>query len=200
MELSVSKNQEVMNLLLVPVLIAVLLVFWGISIYNRLVRNRTMMQEGFSGIDVQLKKRHDLIPNLVNTVKGYATHEQETLQQVLEARARAMSGGSSSAMDVSGTAAAQNALTGALGKLFALAENYPNLKADANFRQLQAELSAIESDLEKARRYYNATVRDNNIAVESFPSNIVASMGGFFKGDFFELENLGERSVPEVKF
>ena len=158
------------------------------------------MEEGFSGMDVQLKKRHDLIPNLVNTVKGYATHEQETFERVMEARSKAMSGMTVTPDNADALADSQNQLTAAIGRLFAVAENYPELKADANFRELQTQLSEIEGDIEKARRYYNATVRDNNIAVESFPSNIIANMGGFRHGVFFEMEDPGERAVPEVKF
>lgn len=185
---------------LIFVLILVLLVFWGISIYNRLVKNRNMMEEAFSGMDVQLKKRHDLIPNLVNTVKGYATHEQETFEKVMAARSQAMSGMGRDPQTVEQAAASQNQLTSALGRLFAVAENYPELKADANFRELQNQLSAIEGDIEKSRRYYNATVRDNNIAVESFPSSIIAGMGGFQHGVFFEMEDPTNRELPEVKF
>lgn len=179
--------------------IVVIIGFYGISVYNKLVRMRTMMQEGFSGIDVQLKKRYDLIPNLVNTVKGYARHEQDTFERVMQARAKAMSGTSGNS-DINTVAASQNELTGAIGRLFAVAENYPELKADSNFRQLQNELSAIEGDIEKSRRYYNATVRDNNIAVESFPANIIANMSGFTKGQFFELDNTTERATPTVSF
>jgi LemA protein len=175
-----------------------LLAIYGIAIYNRLVRFKNMMEEGYSGIDVQLKKRYDLIPNLVNTVKGYASHEQQTFERVMEARAKAMSGGASG--NIQEVASAQSELGSAMGRLFAVAENYPQLKADANFRQLQTELSAIEGDLEKARRYYNATVRDNNIAVETFPNNIVANMGGFGKGQFFELDSAQERNNPTVNF
>ncbi len=186
--------------LLILVVIVVLLAFWGIGIYNRLVKNRNMMEEGYSGMDVQLKKRHDLIPNLVNTVKGYATHEQETFEKVMAARSQAMSGMSRDPQTAEQSAEKQNQLTSALGRLFAVAENYPELKADANFRDLQNQLSAIEGDIEKSRRYYNATVRDNNIAVESFPSSIIAGMGGFQHGVFFEMEDLGNRELPEVKF
>lgn len=189
-----------MSYFLIIVLILVVLVFWGVSLYNKLVKYRNMMEEGFSGMDVQLKKRHDLIPNLVNTVKGYASHEQETFERVMEARSRAMSGMSLSADNADAIADSQNQLTSAIGRLFAVAENYPELKADANFRELQTQLADIEHDIEKARRYYNATVRDNNIAVESFPSNIVANMGGFRHGVFFEMEDPGERTAPEVKF
>lgn len=189
-----------MSYFLIVQVIIVILVFWGISMYNKLVRNRNMMEEAFSGMDVQLKKRHDLIPNLVNTVKGYASHEQETFERVMQARAKAMSGSTLRAENAEAIAETQNQLTSAIGRLFAVAENYPELKADANFRELQTQLSAIEGDIEKARRYYNATVRDNNIAVESFPSNIIANMGGFRHGVFFEMENPGERATPEVKF
>ncbi len=189
-----------MSYFLIILIILVVLVFWGISMYNKLVKNRNMMEEAFSGMDVQLKKRHDLIPNLVNTVKGYASHEQETFERVMEARAKAMSGTTLNADNADAIAATQNQLTAAIGRLFAVAENYPELKSDANFRDLQAQLAAIENDIEKARRYYNATVRDNNIAVESFPSNIIANMGGFRHGVFFEMENPAERTAPEVKF
>lgn len=189
-----------MNILLILVLILIILAAWGISIYNKLVKYRNMMEEAYSGMDVQLKKRHDLIPNLVSTVKGYATHEQETFEKVMEARTRAMGGMTHDPRKAEQTAASQNQLTHALGRLFAVAENYPELKADANFRDLQAQLSEIEGDIEKSRRYYNATVRDNNIAVESFPSNIIAGMGGFRHGVFFEMENPADRALPEVKF
>ncbi|GAA5222042.1 LemA family protein [Membranihabitans marinus] len=186
--------------LLIPVIILVGLILFGISIYNKLVRNRNMMEEGFSGVDVQLKKRHDLIPNLVNTVKGYASHESETLEKVMAARAQAMQGGSAQPNNLSDAMAQENMLSAALGKLMVVVENYPDLKADANFRELQTQLSAIEGDIEKSRRYYNATVRDYNISVESFPSALVANWGGFKKGEFFELEDHNERSNPTVTF
>lgn len=188
-----------MNMFVVLLIVVILVLLYFVSIYNKLVKMRNMMQEGFSGIDVQLKKRYDLIPNLVNTVKGFASHEQDTFQKVMEARAKAMAGGSigSTVKDIS---QAQSELSGAVSRLFAVAENYPELKSDANFRHLQSELASIENDIEKARRYYNATVRDNNIAVESFPSNIVAGFGGFVKGEFFELDNTSERANPTVSF
>lgn len=185
---------------LILVAIIVLLAMWGVGMYNRLVKNRNMMEEGYSGMDVQLKKRHDLIPNLVNTVKGYATHEQETFEKVMEARSKAMNGMSRDPRTAEESAEAQNQLTSALGRLIAVAENYPELKADGNFRELQTQLSDIEGDIEKSRRYYNATVRDNNIAVESFPSSIIAGMGGFEHGVFFEMEDPTNRELPEVKF
>ncbi len=189
-----------MTYFLILLIIVVLLAVWGVSMYNRLVKNRNMMEEAYSGMDVQLKKRHDLIPNLVNTVKGYATHEQETFEKVMEARSKAMSGMSRDPQTAEESAQAQNQLSSALGRLIAVAENYPELKADANFRELQTQLAAIEGDIEKSRRYYNATVRDNNIAVETFPSSIIAGMGGFRHGVFFEMEDPTNRELPEVKF
>lgn len=184
-----------MTYILVLAGIALLIGFYFVGIYNKLVRKRTMVEEGWSGIDVQLKKRHNLIPNLVETVKGYATHEKETLNQVIEAR--------NSALKADGVAAqtsAENQLNTALANVFALSEAYPDLKANENFIQLQNELSNIEGDIEKARRYYNATVREKNVLVESFPSNIIANSFGFYISEFFEIENESERSMPSVKF
>ncbi len=181
--------------LIVIIGLAVLVLFYFIGIYNKLVSKRTMMEEGWSGIDVQLKKRHNLIPNLVETVKGYAKHEQETLDQVITAR--------NAAVNADGPKASKQAegqLNSALANIFALSEAYPDLKANTTFLNLQKELSAIEGDVEKARRYYNATVRENNILIESFPSNIVAGTGNFDLGEFFEIEVASERSAPEVKF
>ena len=175
--------------------IVVIALFYGVSVYNKLVRNRTMMEEGWSGIDIQLKKRHDLIPNLIETVKGYAKHEKETLNQVIEARNSALK-----AEGISAQKTAEKQLNSALANIFALGEAYPDLKANTNFIQLQEELANIESDIEKSRRYYNATVRENNIMIESFPSNIIANMGNFDMGEFFEIEDSGERDNPQVKF
>lgn len=180
---------------LIILAIVIIAIFYGISIYNKLVRYKNLVQEGFSSIDVMLKKRHDLIPNLVETVKGYATHERETLDSVIRARNTA-----AQATTVEGKEAAEKNLSNAMVNLFAVAEQYPDLKANANFQQLQAELSSVESDIEKSRRYYNGTVRENNTLVESFPSNIVANMYKFEKATFFELENPSERAVPQVKF
>ncbi len=165
------------------------------GMYNKLVRARTMVEEGWSGIDVQLKKRYNLIPNLIETVKGYAGHEKETLNQVITARNAA-----ASATGVKATKAAEQQLQAAMANIFALAEAYPDLKANTNFLQLQNELSAIEGDVEKARRYYNGTVRENNVMVESFPSNLVANMFNFYLADFFEIDNAAEKAVPKVKF
>ncbi|WP_404985048.1 LemA family protein [Chryseobacterium sp. M5] len=175
--------------------VLVIALLYGVSIYNRLVKLRNLVQEAWSSIDVMLKKRHDLIPNLVETVKGYATHERETLENVTKARNLAVGADSVEAKE-----AAEKNLNQAMMNLFAVAEQYPDLKANANFQQLQAELSSIENDIEKSRRYYNGTVRENNTLVESFPSNIVANMYKFEKSKFFELENIAEREVPNVKF
>lgn len=175
--------------------VLVIALLYGVSIYNRLVKLRNLVQEAWSSIDVMLKKRHDLIPNLVETVKGYATHERETLENVTKARNLAVGADSVEAKE-----AAEKNLNQAMMNLFAVAEQYPDLKANANFQQLQAELSSIENDIEKSRRYYNGTVRENNTLVESFPSNIVANMYKFEKSKFFELDNIADREVPSVKF
>ncbi len=180
---------------LIVIGVLVLAVLYGVSIYNRLVKLRNLVQEAWSSIDVMLKKRHDLIPNLVETVKGYATHERETLENVTKARNLAVGADS-----VEGKEIAEKNLNQAMMNLFAVAEQYPDLKANANFQQLQAELSSIENDIEKSRRYYNGTVRENNTLVESFPSNIVANMYKFEKSRFFELDNIADREVPNVKF
>jgi LemA protein len=180
--------------LVVLALVAAILL-WGILIYNGLVRMRNMVQEAWSGIDVQLKRRTDLIPNLVSTVKGYAAHEKGTLEEVIRLR-----GVAQNAQGVGETAQAQGLLGAALGRLFALAENYPDLKANANFAQLQASLGEIEDEVQLSRRYYNGAVRNLNIAVESFPSNLIAGRFGFEKAEFFELESPSERAVPKVEF
>lgn len=173
----------------------VLFFFYGISIYNKLVKFRTMVQEAWSSIDVMLKKRHDLIPNLIETVKGYATHESATFESVTRARTAAINANSIGEKEV-----AEKNLNQAMMNLNAVAEQYPDLKANTGFLQLQAELSALEGDIEKSRRYYNGTVRENNILVETFPSNFIANMYKFTKSAFFELDNVAERAVPTVKF
>ena len=166
--------------------------------YNKLVSLKNKVMESWSGIDVQLKRRHDLIPNLVNTVKGYAAHESGTLEKVIQARNMAMTAGNTG--NINQQVQAENALSGTLKSLFALSENYPDLKANTNFLSLQGTLSEIEESLANARRYYNALVRDNNTYVESFPSNLIANAFQFGKFEFFELENDAERANPEVKF
>lgn len=180
---------------IVSLSIAVVIILYLIVAFNSLVKLKNMTEEGWSGIDVQLKKRYNLIPNLVNSVKGYAKHEKEVFENVSAMRSTGIN-----AATVKEQAQAENMITQALGKLFAVAENYPDLKANENFMDLQHQLTQIESDIELARRYYNGTVRENNIKVESFPSNIVASMFTFKKFDFFELDEPGARTVPKVDF
>lgn len=181
----------------ITLIIVVAILAYAVIIYNGLVRLRQMVQEAWSGIDVQLKRRADLIPNLLNTVKGYANHEQETLREVTEMRTRAQA---VPAGDIAGRAAAEGMLSQALGKLFAVAEAYPDLKANENFKDLQDTLETIESEIQMARRYYNGSARDLNIKVESFPSNLVANNFGFTQAAYFELENATDRAVPNVDF
>ncbi len=183
------------TIVLVVLALGILLGGWAIALYNRLVRNRNLVQEGWSGIDVQLKKRANLIPNLVETVKGYTGHEREVFEQVTSLRSQAQS-----AAGVAETSKAEGLLSQALGRLFALAESYPDLKANQNYIELQHALADIEGSIEMARRYYNGTVRNNNILVESFPSNIIAGLFRFSKAEYFEIEQPDERLVPEVHF
>ena len=177
----------------VIVLVALYLIF----IYNGLVRSRQMAEEAWSGIDVQLKRRADLIPNLIETVKGYAAHEKSTLEEVVELRNKAQA---VPAGDVAGRAQAEGLLGQALGRVMALAEAYPDLKANQNFSELQASLETMESEIQMARRYYNGAARDLNVKVESFPSNLVAGQFGFAKREYFEITNEADRAVPSVKF
>ena len=165
--------------------------------YNNLVRQRQLSQEGWSGIDVQLKRRADLIPNLLESVKGYMAHERETLEAVTNARAGAVAAGNGTPEQ---RAAAEGQLSAALGKFFAVAEAYPDLKASQNFVQFQAALQQTEDEIQLSRRYYNGTARDLNTAVESFPSNILANIFHFAKVQYFEIENAADRAVPTVKF
>lgn len=177
------------------VIVAVFAILWGIGIFNRFVKLNALVEEAWSGIDVQLKKRYDLIPNLVETVKGYASHEKETFENVTRARANAQN-----ASTVGEQQVAENQLNRSLMNLFAVAEQYPELKANENFLKLQDELSSVEADIEKSRRYYNGTARDKNILVDSFPSNIVASLFGFAKSAFFEIDQAEQREAPKVQF
>ena len=165
--------------------------------YNNLVRQRQLSQEGWSGIDVQLKRRADLIPNLLESVKGYMAHERETLEAVTNARAGAVAAGNGTPEQ---RAAAEGQLSAALGKFFAVAEAYPDLKASQNFIQFQTALQQTEDEIQLSRRYYNGTARDLNTAVESFPSNILANIFHFAKVQYFEIENAADRAVPTVKF
>jgi len=166
-----------------------------VSLYNRFVRLKNGAESAWSDIDVQLKRRWELIPNLVETVKGYASHEKATFEEVTRARAGAMQ-----AAAPADKAQAEAALTGSLRSLFAVAEQYPELRANQNFLSLQQELSTLEDAIQNARRYYNAVVRDLNTAVETFPGNLVAGMFGVGKRDYFELGNEAERSTPRVSF
>ena len=184
-----------MTVLYIVLGIVAILILWFIAIYNGLVKLRTRTDEAASDIDVQLKRRHDLIPNLINTVKGYAAHEEGVFTKITEARTSAMN-----AQGVEDKAKAENALSGTLKTLFAVAENYPDLKANANFIELQKELSDTENKIQSARRFYNGNARDLNIKIQTFPSNIIAGMFGFKKKEFFELEGEEEKAVPEVKF
>ena len=185
-----------MTFWIVLALLAAIAVY-AITVYNRLVSSRQMTEEAWSGIDVQLKRRSDLIPNLVDTVKGYAAHERGVLEDVTELRnaARALPSG-----DVEGRAKAEGALSLALGRLLAVAENYPDLKASANFLELQQELGNLESEIQMARRYYNGAVRNLNTLVESFPSNIVAGQFAFTKREYFEIEEPADRALPKISF
>lgn len=179
------------------ILIVIAAAGYAIVTYNGLVRARQMVQEAWSGIDVQLKRRADLIPNLVETVKGYAGHEKEALESVTEMRTRAQAVPSN---DVAGRAAAEGLLSQALGRLFAVAEAYPDLKANENFMQLQQTLETVEGEIQMSRRYYNGSARELNVKVESFPSNIIANAFKFVQAQYFELENLDDRNVPQVSF
>jgi LemA protein len=181
----------------VLLVLLVLIAGYAIITYNALVRLRQMVREAWSGIDVQLKRRADLIPNLIETVKGYAAHERGTLEEVTQLRARAQALPSD---DVAGRAQVEGMLSQALGRLFAVAEAYPDLKANQNFAQLQTTLETLEGEIQMSRRYYNGSARDLNIKVESFPSNLVAGAFGFSKADYFEIEDPAERAVPKVSF
>lgn len=178
--------------------IVLILVIWLVTAYNSFVRLINNAKEALADIDVQLKRRFDLIPNLVETVKGYASHEQGTLQKVIEARNMAMSAMSGGVM---AEAKAENMLSGALKSLFALSENYPDLKANTNFLELQRELSDTENKIQASRRFYNGNVRELNTRIEQFPGNVIAGMFHFGKMEFFDLDqNAEQRENVEVKF
>lgn len=173
----------------------VVIVFWMIAVFNGLVSLRNRTKEAWSDIDVQLKRRYDLIPNLVETVKGYATHERELFERVTKARAEAIS-----ASGVKEQEKAENMLTGALKSLFAVAENYPTLRASENFQKLQDELTDTENKIEAARRFYNANVRDLNIKIERFPDRLIAGTFGFQKMELFEIEEVAAKEPVKVGF
>ena len=172
----------------------VLTLIWVIGAYNKLVKLKTLMEESWSIVDVFLNKRYDLIPNMVETVKGYATHEKETLESVILARNQSLG-----AKNVAEKVESESILSNALSRLFAVSENYPQLRANENFMHLQGELSNLESEIERSRRYYNGCVRDNNIGIRMFPSNIIANMFNFNEGKFFEVAE-AKRETPNVSF
>ena len=184
-------------LIVIGVIILLILILggWFFGMYNGLVRRRIASETAWSDIDVQLKRRHDLVPNLVNTVKGYASHEKETLENVVQARNTAVN-----ANGVAETGQAEGMLSSALGKLFALSESYPDLKANQNFLQLQEELTSTENKIGFARTNYNRMTANYNEKRQAIPSNIVASMFNFEKRDLFEIEDASERQVPDVTF
>jgi len=176
----------------IAVFACLFLLLWAVWTFNRMVRARNQQQEAWSGIDVQLRKRHDLVPSLVEIVRGYSAHEKNVLVEVTEARGAAMG-------NPNRTDAAERNLTSGLRGLFALAENYPQLKADQNFQQLSSQLVEIEEQLQFARRYYNGSVRDFRNLAQTFPQNIVAKLFGFEPGEFFEVECATERLSPKVE-
>ncbi len=183
-----------MALIVILIVIAVIIIFL-IALYNGLVQLKVRADSAWSDIDVQLKRRHDLIPNLVETVKGYAAHEKGTFEDIAKYRSMAMQ-----ATTPADRAQAEGQLTMALKSLFAVAEAYPQLRANENFMSLQSSLAQIEGDIQNSRRYYNAVVRDYNTRIQSFPANMIAGSMGFQPRQFFELEAPGERQVPSVKF
>jgi LemA protein len=182
--------------IVIVVIILLLLVLWVVFSYNGLVRSRNQVQSAWRQIDVELTRRHDLIPNLVETVKGYASHERETLDAVVKARAAATAPGAS----VTQQAKQEGELSQALGRLMAISEAYPDLKANQNFLALQNELGQTEDRIASGRRFYNATVQEMNTKVESIPSNVIAGMFHFERADYFEVENEQARSAPQVNF
>ncbi|MFA6588003.1 MAG: LemA family protein [Patescibacteria group bacterium] len=184
-----------MAIIYIIIAIIAIAILWLWATYNHLVKLKNQTQEAWSDIDVQLKRRYDLIPNLVNTVKGYATHERELFEKVTQARAAAMG-----ANGMADKAKAENMLTDTLKSLFAVAENYPILKANENFAKLQDELSDTENKIQAARRFYNGNVRDLNIKIETFPTNMIASTFHFQKREFFELAEEAAKNPVEVKF
>ena len=174
--------------------VIVVVVLWVVGVFNGLVTLKNRAKEAWSDIDVQLKRRYDLIPNLVETVKGYASHEKETFDKVIQARSKAMS-----AQGLKEKGDAENALSGTLKSLFALSENYPDLKASVNFLELQKELTDTEDKIQAARRFYNGNVLDLNTKLELFPTNMIAGMFGFKVSEFFNAEE-GEKALPRVSF
>ena len=184
-----------MTLTQIILIIAAVVILWAVFVYNRLITLRTRIREAWADTDVQLKRRYDLIPNLIETVKGYAAHESGVFEKVTEARTRAMG-----AKTPAEHAQAENMLTGALKTLFAVSENYPQLQASQNFLELQRELRDTEDKIQAARRFYNTNVRDYNIRIQSVPDMIFAKALGFKAEEFFELEEEAAREAPKVSF
>jgi len=192
----VGAGTAILLVFVVIIVIAVLIGLWGVMAYNGLVRLRNLVQEAWRQIDVELTRRHDLIPNLVETVKGYASHERDTLDAVVRARAAATAPGATVAQQ----AQQEGELSQALGRLMAITEAYPDLKANQNFMALQQELGATEDRIAAGRRFYNANVRELNTKVESVPTNIVAGIGNFQKAEYFQVDDQAVRNAPSVSF
>ena len=184
-----------MTVVLIVLALIVIVVIAFILIRNSMIASRNRVDEAWSGIDVQLKRRHDLVPNLVETVKGYATHEQKVFEQTAQARAEAMKAGT-----VEATQEAEAKLIGALTDLRAVAEQYPDLRATENFQQLQRDLNEIEDEIQASRRIYNSNVQSYNTKIQIFPNSVVAGMGGFTQREFFEITDASERDAVSVKF
>jgi len=182
--------------LIAVVALIVIVGLWWVVTRNGIISSRNRVEESWSGIDVQLKRRHDLIPNLVSTVKGYATHEQQVFENVTKARADAMATGD----NVGQTAAAEGTLNRAMADLRAVAENYPDLKATENFQQLSRNLSELEDEIQASRRIYNSNVQSYNTKIQQFPTSIVANQGNFEDKEFFEITEAAERETPSVTF
>ncbi len=184
-----------MTIVLILVALVVLVGVIYILMRNSIIASRNRVEESWSGIDVQLKRRHDLVPNLVESVQGYATHERATFENVTKARSQAVA-----AEGVQETAQAESALSAALGQLRVVAEQYPDLRATENFQQLQNQLSQLEDEIQASRRIYNSNVQSYNTKIQQFPMSIVANQGGFTARDFFEISEPSDREVPEVSF
>jgi LemA protein len=175
--------------------IVAVIALWGVSVFNGLVRRKNLVAEAWSGIETQLKRRADLIPNLVETVKGYADHERTTFDELAKLRSQGQD-----QADVAQRAQTEAAITAAIGKVMAVAEAYPQLRASENFQVLQKDLADVEDQIQLARRYYNGAVRDFNVTIEQFPSSFVAGFGGFKVAPFFQIDNAADRDVPKVAF
>jgi LemA protein len=184
-----------MIIVIIVVVVLILAVLYYVGKRNSIIASRNRVDESWSGIDVQLKRRHDLVPNLVETVKGYAEHESATFEKATKARAEAMQ-----ASSVADTAKAESKLTGALTELRAVAENYPTLRATENFQQLSRNLSELEDEIQASRRIYNSNVQSYNTSIQQFPGSIIADQGSFTAREYFEIEDAAERNAPQVSF